>query len=173
MQYESLMSMPWTHGTFWVFIAIVIFAVLFGRKIVVPVGTMLDQRAETVRQSLEEASRLKAEAEDMLANAKKKRAQALAEAKDILARAKEEAVRTAADLAAEAEARARARERMAQERIESAQASAIAEVRTAAIEIAIAATTEALRENLTAAGDARLIDHAIAEVPSAFTHRAA
>jgi F-type H+-transporting ATPase subunit b len=173
MQYESLMSIPWSHGTFWVFIAVVIFAVLFGRKIVTPVLAALDQRAATVRQSLDEAARLKVEAEAMLADAKQKRAEAIAEAKDILERAKAEAARTAAELAAEAEQRAKARERMMQERIDAAQASAISEVRTAAIDVAIAATAEVLRKGLSGEQDARLVDHAIAEVPAAFTRRAA
>ncbi len=173
MQYESLMSIPWSHGTFWVFVALVIFAILFGRKILAPVMGALDQRAVTVRQSLEEASRLKIEAEALLADARKKRAEAIAEAKDILERAKEEAARTAAELTAEAEQRAKARERMVQERIEAAQASAVAEVRNTAIEVAIAATTEALRTGLSTAQDATLVDHAIAEVPAAFSRRAA
>lgn len=173
MQYESLMSIPWSHGTFWVFVALVIFAILFGRKILTPVMGALDQRAVTVRQSLEEASRLKIEAEALLADARKKRAEAIAEAKDILERAKEEAARTAAELTAEAEQRAKARERMVQERIEAAQASAVAEVRNTAIEVAIAATTEALRTGLSTAQDATLVDHAIAEVPAAFSRRAA
>lgn len=173
MQYESLMSIPWSHGTFWVFVALVIFAILFGRKILTPVMGALDQRAVTVRQSLEEASRLKIEAESLLADARKKRAEAIAEAKDILERAKEEAARTAAELTAEAEQRAKARERMVQERIEAAQASAVAEVRNTAIEVAIAATTEALRTGLSTAQDATLVDHAIAEVPAAFSRRAA
>jgi F-type H+-transporting ATPase subunit b len=69
--------------------------------------------------------------------------------------------------------RAHARERMVEERIQSAQASAIAEVRSTAVEVAIAATTQALREGLTAADDARLVDHAIGEVPGAFSRRAA
>jgi F-type H+-transporting ATPase subunit b len=173
MEYEALTSAPWVHGTFWVFIAIIIFAVLFGAKIMVPLGRMLDNRGAAVRQSLDEAAQLKAEAEAMLADARKKRAEALAEAKDILARAHEEAIRMAHELAAEAEMRARARERMVDERIQSAQASAIAEIRTAAVEVAIAATAQALREGLTATEDASLVDHAIAEVPGAFTRRAA
>jgi F-type H+-transporting ATPase subunit b len=173
MQYEALTSVPWVHGTFWVFIAIVIFAVLFGAKIVAPLGRMLDNRGAAVRQTLDEAAQLKAEAEAMLADARKKRAEAVAEAKDILARAHEEAIRLARELAAEAEMRARARERMVDERIQSAQASAIAEVRATAVEVAIAATAQALREGLTAAEDASLVDHAIAEVPGAFTRRAA
>jgi len=167
------LSSPWIHGAFWVLVAIVIFAVLFGAKIAVPLGRLLDNRAAAVRQSLDEAAQLKAEAEAMLVDARKKRTEALAEAKDILARAREEAARTAAELTAEAEMRARARERMVQERIQSAQASAIADVRSTAVEVAIAATAQALREGLTPDQDARLVDHAIAEVPGAFTRRAA
>jgi F-type H+-transporting ATPase subunit b len=173
MEYEALAFSPWAHGAFWVLVAILIFIVLFGARIAVPLGRLLDNRAEIVRQSLDEAAQLKAEAEAMLVDARKKRAQALAEAKDILARAREEAVRTAAELTAEAEMRARARERMVEERIQSAQASAVAEVRSAAVEVAIAATAQALREGLTAPDDGRLVDHAITEVPNAFTRRAA
>ena len=173
MQYESLMSMPWSHGTFWVFIALVIFAILFGRKIAVPVIGALDQRAATVRQSLDEASRLKVEAEAMLADARKKRAEAIAEAKDILERAKAEAALMAAELATEAEQRAAARERMVQERIAAAQTSAVAEVRNTAIDVAIAATAAALRSGLSTTQDAALVDHAIADVPGAFNRRAA
>jgi F-type H+-transporting ATPase subunit b len=173
MEYEALSSSPWAHGTFWVLVAVIIFIVVFGAKIAVPLRNLLDSRADTVRRSLDEAAQLKAEAEAMLVDARKKRTQALAEAKDILARAREEAARTAAELTAEAELRARARERMVEERIQSAQASAIAHVRSTAVDVAIAATAQALREGLTAAEDSRLVDHAIAEVPSAFTRRAA
>ena len=173
MENEALSSAPWVHGAFWVLVAVLIFIVAFGARIAVPLGRLLDSRAAAVRQSLDEAAQLKAEAEAMLVDARKKRAQALAEAKDILARAHEEATRMAAELAAEAEMRARARERMAEERIQSAQASAIAEVRSAAVDVAIAATVQALRDGLTAADDGRLVDHAIAEVPNAFTRRAA
>jgi F-type H+-transporting ATPase subunit b len=173
MEYEALQSMPWVHGAFWVLVAVVIFAVIFGAKIAVPLGRLLDNRAAAVRQSLDEAAQLKAEAEALLVDARKKRIQALAEAKDILARAREEAARTASELAAEAEMRARARERMMEERIQSAQASAVAEIRSTAVEVAITATAQALREGLSIAEDARLVDHAIAEVPSAFTRRAA
>jgi F-type H+-transporting ATPase subunit b len=173
MEYEALSSAPWVHGAFWVLVAVLIFILLFGGKIAAPLGKLLDNRADAVRQSLDEAAQLKAEAEAMLADARRKRTEALAEAKDILARAREEAARTAAELTAEAELRARARERMVEERIGSAQASAIAAVRSTAVDVAIAATAQALREGLTVAEDARLLDHAIAEVPSAFTRRAA
>jgi F-type H+-transporting ATPase subunit b len=167
MQYESLANAPWVHGTFWVFISVVIFALLFGKKILGPVSKALDGRGEAIRLSLEEAARLKVEAEAMLASARIKRDEALAEAQEILA------LRMAAELAAEAETRARARERMVTERIAAAEASAITEVRAAAVEIAIAATAQALREGLGAAQDAALVDRAIANVPTALAARAA
>jgi Sec-independent protein translocase protein TatA len=107
MEYEALSSSILTHGAFWVLVAILIFIVLFGAKIAGPLARALDNRADTVRQSLDEAAKLKAEAEALLADARKKRTQALAEAKDILARAHEEAARTAAELLADAEMRAR------------------------------------------------------------------
>jgi F-type H+-transporting ATPase subunit b len=174
MEYESLASTPWFHGTFWVFISVLIFAALFGRKILTVIEKMLDARADGVRLALDEAARLKAEAEVMLADAKRRRDEALVEARDMLARAKEEAARFAKELAAEAEMRTRARERMAHERIAAAEASAIAEVRSIATDVAIAATAQALRDGaLTPAEDAALVDHAIAEIPSAFTRRAA
>jgi F-type H+-transporting ATPase subunit b len=172
MENEALSS-PLAHGAFWVLVAILIFIVLFAGRIAVPLGRLLDNRADAVRQSLDEAAKLKAEAEAMLVDARKKRTEAMAEAKDILARAREEATRTATELTAEAEMRARARERMVEERIQAAQASAIAEVRSTAVEVAIAATAQALREGLTAADDGHLVDHAIAEVPGAFARRAA
>jgi F-type H+-transporting ATPase subunit b len=174
MEYESIVSVPWAHGTFWVFISVIIFAALFGRKILVVLEKMLDARADGVRFALDEAARLKAEAEVMLADAKRRRDEALVEAKDMLAHAKDEASRFAAELRAEAEARTRARERMAHDRIASAEASAIAEVRAVAVEVAIAAASQALREGaLSPAEDSALVDHAIAEIPSAFTRRAA
>ena len=68
----------------------------------------------------------------------------------------------AAALAAEAEATAKRRERMAVERIAAAEAAAVNEVRAAAIDIATAASTQLLRDNVRRSGrcdDDRPVDH--------------
>ena len=167
MEYQALYSTPWQHGSFWVFIAIVIFAGLAGRKIVGAVNKLLDARTQGVKDSLDEAARLKEEAEAMLQDAKTRQAQALEDAKQILAFAQAEAARMAAGLAEEAEATAKRREHMALERIAAAEASAVNDVRAAAIDIASAASAAILRESFGAEAGAAMIDQAIAGVPEA------
>jgi F-type H+-transporting ATPase subunit b len=167
MEYQAFHTIPWEHGSFWVAVAIIIFAVAFGNKIAKPLTGMLDGRSNAVRAALDEAARLKAEAEAMLEAAKHRQAQAQADAKDILESARAEAARMAADLTKEAEALAKWRERMAVERIAAAEAAAIAEVRTAAIDIAAAAARHLLRDHFDAESDTALIDQAIAGTPEA------
>jgi F-type H+-transporting ATPase subunit b len=167
MEYQALHDVPWQHGSFWVFIAIVIFAVIFARKIAAPVNAMLDGRAEAVRAALAEAAQLKAEAEAMLADAKKRQDQANRDAKDILESAHREAERMAADLLAEAEATAKRRERLALDRISAAEKAAIDDVRATAIDVATAAAAGLLRAGFAAETDAAMIDQAITSIPAA------
>lgn len=173
MEYNALNGTPWLHGTFWVFIAVAVFAWFFGRKIWAAIAGMLDHRTATVRAALDEAATLKAEAEAMLRDARAKRDAALEDARHIVASAEAEARRMAAELAAEAEATAARRERMAMDRIAAAEAAAVNEVRGAAADIAAAAVGEVLRADLDAARDGALIDRAIAALPGALAGKAA
>ena len=86
---------------------------------------------------------------------------------DLLARARGEAERLAAAAAAEAEAAAKRRERMAMDRIAAAEASAIADVRNAAAEVAAAAARSVLAETIDAKADAALVDGSLADLPKA------
>lgn len=155
------------HGSFWVLVAVIIFALVAGRQIVRVIGAMLDKRAADVSAALAEAAQLKTEAEAMLAEAKKRQAQAEEDAKAILATAHVEAASLAAALAADAEATARRREKMALDRIAAAEASAVAEIRATAIDIATAASTALLTESFGPEADAVLLDKAIAGAASA------
>jgi F-type H+-transporting ATPase subunit b len=167
MEYQDFHVIPWQHGAFWVTVAILIFAVAFGTRIARPLTGMLDGRTNAVRAALDEAARLKAEAEAMLEAAKRRQAQAEADAKDILETARAEAARMAADLTKEAQDLAKWRERLAIERITAAEAAAVTEVRTAAIDIAAAAARHLLRDHFDAESDTALIDQAIAGAPEA------
>lgn len=167
MQYDALHTNFWAHGTFWVFVAVVIFALIAGRRVLNAIGGLLDARTKAVQAALKEAADLKAEAEAILADAKQKQIQATEDAKQILATAHAEAERLAAELAAEAEATAQRREHMAMERIHAAEAAAVKEVRAAAIDIATAASAAILRETVSNDTDTALIDHAITALPKA------
>src|ERR1700709_443935 len=126
----------------WVVIAFFLFFILFGKKLWGALAGILDARAVTVKAELEEASRLRREAESMLRDAEKQRADALADAKAWIEGARAEAGRLAAAAAAEAEASAKRREQMAVDRIAAAEKAAINDVRLTAADVATAAARQ-------------------------------
>ena len=153
----------------WVLIAFFLFFIIFGRKLWSALAQMLDDRAAKVRAELEEAARLRREAEAMLRDAEARRAEALREAQALIEGAKAEAGRVAAAAAAEAEASARRREQMALDRIAAAEKAAVDEVRLTAVEVATTAARQVIAEGLSADADSRLIDHAITQLPGALS----
>ncbi|HUB13702.1 MAG TPA: F0F1 ATP synthase subunit B [Acetobacteraceae bacterium] len=166
--------MEWlTEGRTWVAAAFIIFFVLFGRKLWAALAGMLDDRAAKVRAELDEAARLRREAEAMLNDAEQRRADALAEAKALIEGAQAEAARAAAAATAEAEASARRREQMALDRIAAAEKAAVDEVRLTAVDVATSAARQVIAEGLSSDADAHLIDHAITQLPSALAPRRA
>jgi F-type H+-transporting ATPase subunit b len=156
-----------TEGRNWVSIAIVLFFVIFGRKLWAAIAGMLDGHAEAVRAELAEAARLRREAEAMLADATTRREQAIVEAKRMLEGARDEAARVTAEAAAEAARSAERRERMAHDRIAAAEKAAVTEVRLAAAEVAGVASEQIIRTTLTGTEADALVDHAIAQLPAA------
>jgi F-type H+-transporting ATPase subunit b len=157
----------------WVVIAFFLFFILFGKKLWGALAGILDARAAAVKAELEEASRLRREAQSMLRDAEKQRVDALADAKALIEGARAEAGRLSAAAAAEAEASAKRREQMAVDRIGAAEKAAVDDVRMAAADVATAAARQVLAEGLGADADARLIDHAITQLPAALAARRA
>ncbi len=169
----SLFVSPFVQSVFWVFVAFVIFFVLFGKRLWSVAAGMLDARATTIRAELDEATRLRQEAEAMLKDASARREEALAEAKSLLEVAKAEAERIAKEAAAEAEEAAKRRERMAVDRIAAAEKAAVTEVRIAATDVATHVAAEVIRRELDAGVDAALINHAITALPAALARKVA
>jgi F-type H+-transporting ATPase subunit b len=169
MAHESLLADPRN----WVVIAFILFFVLFGKRLWGLLADMLDARAVSVKAELEEAARLRREAEAMLRDAEKRRADALTDAKALIEGARAEAARVSAAAAHEAEAAAKRREQMAIDRIAAAEKAAVDDVRLAAVDVATTAVRQVLAEGLTADADAKLIDQAIAQLPAALAARRA
>ncbi len=163
----------WAEPRTWVIVAFVIFFVLFGRKLWAVVAQMLDGRTTLVRAELDEAARLRREAEAMLREAQTRRDAAFRDAQAMLEGAGAEAARVTAQAAADATASTRRRERMATERIQAAEAAAVSEVRRVAIEVATQAARQVLADGLGAEAEATLVDRAIAALPSALAGRRA
>ncbi len=152
---------------FWVLVSFVVFFVLFGRRLWAAVTGMLDGRAAAIRAELDEAQRLRREAEAMLAEAERARTAALAEAEAVLARSHAEAAHVAAAAAAEAEASAKRRERVALERIAAAEKAALDDVRRTAADIATQAAQMVIAEGLGEERQNAILDRAIADLPRA------
>lgn len=154
---------------FYVAISFVLFFLLFGRKLWGAIASVLDARAEQVRSNLDEASRLRREAEKMLEDATREREQALAESRALIERSRAEAASIAENARREAEAIASRREQMARDRIAASERAAIREVREMAADAAIKATRTLLTQHFSAdaSGASVLLDRGISDLPQA------
>lgn len=157
---------PWyASSSFWVFVAFVIFMALVGKTAFRLVTVALDDRAERIRNQIDEATRLAAEAQDLLAAYERKQREAAQEAESVLDRTRREAERLAEQASSDLQAALARRERLAMDRIAQAEQSAVNDVRAQAIDIAMSATERVLAGTQGAKHADSLIDAAIAELP--------
>ncbi len=125
----------------------------------------LDSRAERIKNELDEAARLREEAQTALANFKRRQRDALSEAEEILSHARQDAERLRASAAAELETVLKRREQMALDRITQAEQAATAEVRNAAVDVALAASRQIIAQQLDRDRSNALIEAAIEDLP--------
>ena len=104
----------------------------------------LDQRQARIKSELDEASRLRSEAQALLAAFERKGREAESEAAAILAGAKTEAERLAAEAKSRMEDFVARRTKMAEAKIVQAEAQAVADVRAAAADAAVAVAEKIL-----------------------------
>ena len=134
---------------FWVAVAFVILMGLFAYMGVHrTILTTLDHRSERIRSELEDAQRLKQDAAKLLAEYRARRATAEREAADIVASAKTEAERIAAEAKAKMEDFVARRTKTAENKIALAEAQALADVRAAAADAAVAAASTILSQTV-------------------------
>jgi F-type H+-transporting ATPase subunit b len=153
------------EAEFWVAVAFVIFV---GVLIYVGVPKMLlkalDDRAGRVQAELDEARRLKEEAQKLLAEYQGKQRQAETEAAAIIEGAKADAERIAADAKTKLEEFVARRTKMAETKIAQAEAQAVADVRAAAAEAAVSAAEKILSGSVKGKVADDLIARGIGEV---------
>ncbi|WP_291297526.1 F0F1 ATP synthase subunit B [Elioraea sp.] len=150
---------------FWVAISFVIFIALAWKPLIGRFLSGLDARSARIKAEIDEAQRLRTEAEAMLKRAEAARADAEKEAAALLAHAREEAARVTEAARVELDVALKRREKMALDRIAAAEAEAAAAVRNAAADVAIAAARNLIASGLTQDGHASLVDAAIADIP--------
>jgi F-type H+-transporting ATPase subunit b len=143
-------------ATFWAFIALVIFiGIIVYMKVPGMLARSLDERADRIRKELDDARRLREEAQQLLAEYQKKRQEAEKEAADIVTAAEREAALLLQEAKEKMDDYVTRRNKLAEQKIAQAEAEAVNAVRSSAVEIAVAAAGKLIAEKLDpkAAGD--------------------
>ena len=152
-------------ATFWVGAAFVLFVgILVYLKVPGMLTGALDERAKKISNDLDQARELREEAQVLLATYQRKQRDALKEAEGIIAHAKEEAMREAEQAEKKLEEAIARRQQAALNKIALAEAQAENEVRDTAIEIAIAAATAVVAQQVRGDRADALVDTAIQEL---------
>lgn len=150
---------------FWVAVAFVVMVGIFIYAGVPGVVTKaLDHRADRIKAELDDARRLKDEAAALVADYKARYAAAEREAQDIVTNAKAEAERIAIDAKARMEDFVSRRTKAAETKIAQAEAQALADVRAAAADAAVAAASQILTKSVSGSVADDLIAKGIQDV---------
>ncbi len=152
-------------ATFWAFVGLVIFiGIVFYMKAPAMIAKALDQRAERIRNELDEARRLREEAQHLLAEYQRKRRDAEKEAAEIVAAARHEADAFAAEAKQKTEEYVARRTAMAEQKIAQAEADALAQVRSTAVNVAISAAEKLMGSRIDAAGHGDLFKKSLTDI---------
>lgn len=142
---------------------LILFAIIY-KPLTRTVFGALDGYAARVRAELDEAKRLREEAQSLLAEHQRRLAAGEDQAKAIVEHARAEVQRQTERHHAELEAALQRRTQQAMERIEREEARALQEVRAQAATLAIRTTERLLAEQLDGQRARILLDNAIAEI---------
>ena len=147
---------------FWVALSFVVFvAVTLYYQVPAIVTKALDDRADSIRKELDEARKLREEAQALLSDYQRKAREAENEAKSIIEQAKIEAEALATDSRKALIESLERRSKIAEEKIARAESQALSEVRSTAIETAIAAAHEILKTRAGGATGETLVSNSI------------
>lgn len=156
-----------TDPTFWFLVSFVLFFVFFGGAIWSAVTTGLDTRSKGIENDIQEAIKLREQAQEMLNDIEKKQQEAGKHAEAIIEHARLEAERLRSESAKELSEYIKNKESLIKERIEFAEQEALKDMRDTAIRMAVEASTKIMHNVVTKELGAALADKSIEELASA------
>jgi F-type H+-transporting ATPase subunit b len=151
-------------ATFWVLIALILFIgliVYLGAPQMITKA--LDKRAQDIKTELDEARKLREEAQSVLADYQRRAREAEHEAEEIIEAARREASAYAAEAVQRTDEYVARRTRIAEQKIAQAETVALHEVRSLSTDLAIAAAERILTSKVKGAEAEKLISDAISE----------
>ena len=151
-------------ASFWVLVALILFVglVLYLRAPRL-VTNVLDRRGEEITAELDEARKLREEAQSLLAEYQRKAREAEQEAEEIIEQARREGESYAADAHQRSDEYVARRAKIAEQKIVQAETVALQEVRSLSADLAIAAAERVLAGRVQGAEAERLVTEAINE----------
>ncbi|MGR4843617.1 F0F1 ATP synthase subunit B [Rhizobium sp. LARHSG275] len=152
-------------ATFFAFVGLVLFlALVVYLKVPGMMARSLDDRADQIRNELAEAKRLREEAQHLLAEYQRKRKEAEAEAAHIVAAAEREAEMLTAEAKKKTEEFVANRTALSEQKIKQAEVEAMKAVRSAAVDLAIAAAETVLAKRADVKVQSELFGNAVGQV---------
>ena len=149
---------------FWVAVAFFSFVILSYKKIATLGLRALDERSAKIKNELDEARRLREEAEAVLAQYKQKQAEYLKEAESILSDAKRDADAMRAHTENELKDVLETRMKHALDRIAQEESHAIDDVRNHVVDIALAAARNLITQHVGTLSQDELIKLALSDI---------
>ncbi|MBY3118690.1 F0F1 ATP synthase subunit B [Rhizobium leguminosarum] len=152
-------------ATFFAFVGLVLFlALVVYLKVPGMMARSLDDRADQIRNELAEAKRLREEAQHLLAEYQRKRKEAEAEAAHIVAAAEREAEMLTTEAKKKTEEFVANRTALSEQKIKQAEVEAMKAVRSAAVDLAIAAAETVLAKRADTKIQSELFGNAVGQV---------
>jgi len=149
----------WVALAFFVFVGIILYLKVPGLIV-----AALDKRADDIRRELDEARRLREEAQAILADYERKQRDAEKEAAEIIALAKLEAEALAVETRERLQAQLERRTKLAEDKIARAEEQATNEVRALAVDVAIRVAEKMIEKKMTPAAAGKLIEKNITDL---------
>jgi F-type H+-transporting ATPase subunit b len=131
----------WVAASFFIFIGILVYVGVHKK-----IAEALDHRRDRIKAELDEARRLREEAQALLAHYRQKQKEAEGEAAAILTSAKADAERMTLEAEAKMSEFVARRTKMAEAKIAQAESQALADVRAAAADAAVTAAERILKD---------------------------
>ena len=149
---------------FWTLVAFVIFVGPIGKTVFKAATKALDDRTDKIRGEIDQAEKLREEAQDLLAAYQKKQRDTTRQVEAIIAHAGEEAERLTAQGQERLEQALERRRQLVLDRIAQAEAAAVERIRDLAIDVALDAARVVIADTLPAKRADAMIDAAIGEL---------
>ena len=146
----------WVAVSFFIFVAVVLYLGVHKK-----IAAALDARAAAIAKELEDAKRLREEAEKVLADYRRKQGDAAKETKAIIDLATKEAEILAAETRRSMQEHFDRRMKLAEDKIARAETEALREVRAAAADAAVAAAQSLIAQKLTPEAAGKLVKQGI------------